>query len=219
MPTSLPSTEIKTKVAELLIDHHAAQINLDIPFRWSSGWLSPIYCDNRVLLSSPSVRREIACFLSNMIHERYGDRVSVVGVATGAIAMAMLVAEELKASFAYVRPKPKSHGKQSALEGKIDLDAPIVVVEDLISTGGSSISAIQQLLDVGAKDIRGLVANFTYGFEVSESNFTQVKIPFHTLTDYNTLIEVYAERSSLNDKQKKSLHAWRQNPSAWSNEK
>jgi orotate phosphoribosyltransferase len=202
------------KTAELLLQIQAVKLNKKEPFTWASGWKSPIYCDNRKTLSYPQVRTYIRQEFSKIINEIYGDVDVIAGVATGAIANGALVAEELGKPFVYVRPDKKSHGMKNQVEGAIHEGQTVVVVEDLISTGGSSLKAVEALRAAGC-EVKGMVAIFTYGFKVAEDNFKDAKVRLETLTSYNPLIEQALEAKSIGKEDVTSLQEWRLNPSEW----
>jgi len=206
--------ETSRKTAELLLQIQAVKLNKKEPFTWASGWKSPIYCDNRKTLSYPQVRTYIRQEFTKIINETYGDVDVIAGVATGAIANGALVAEELGKPFVYVRPDKKSHGMKNQVEGAIHEGQTVVVVEDLISTGGSSLKAVEALRAAGC-EVKGMVAIFTYGFKVAENNFKDAKVRLETLTSYNTLIEQALDAKSIGKEDVTSLQEWRLNPSEW----
>jgi len=203
--------ETSRKTAELLLQIQAVKLNKKEPFTWASGWKSPIYCDNRKTLSYPQVRTYIRQEFTKIINETYGDVDVIAGVATGAIANGALVAEELGKPFVYVRPDKKSHGMKNQFEGAIHEGQTVVVVEDVISTGGSSLKAVEALRAAGC-EVKGMVAIFTYGFKVAENNFKDAKVRLETLTSYNTLIEQALEAKSIGKEDVTSLQEWRLNP-------
>jgi len=207
-------SDIELKVAEFLLQIKAIKLQPANPFIWASGWKSPIYCDNRVTLSHPSVRTYIRQKLTQLIQEEYGSVDLIAGVATAGIPQGVLVAQELGLPFAYVRAKAKEHGTGSLIEGEIFEGQRVVVVEDLISTGKSSLQAIEALRNAGLS-VAGLVAIFTYGFDQAEENFKNAKCRFSTLSNYNTLIEYAAEHSFIPQNEVEMLNRWRENPSEW----
>jgi orotate phosphoribosyltransferase len=207
-------SDIELKVAEFLLQIKAIKLQPANPFTWASGWKSPIYCDNRVTLSHPSVRTYIRQKLTQLIQEEYGSVDLIAGVATAGIPQGVLVAQELGLPFAYVRAKAKDHGTGSLIEGEIFEGQRVVVVEDLISTGKSSIHAIEALRSAGLS-VAGLVAIFSYGFDQAEDNFKQAKCRFSTLSNYNTLIEYAAEHSFIPQNEVEMLNKWRENPAEW----
>jgi len=210
--------EISRKVAGLLLQSKAIILEPSKPFTWASGWLSPIYCDNRVTLSYPEIRTYIRQAFVRIIQKAYPAPDLLAGVATGAIAQGVLVAEEMNLPFVYVRPSAKGHGRQNLIEGRITPGQKVVVVEDLISTGGSSLKAVQALRQAGA-EVQGMVAIFSYGFSVAVDNFREAQVSLHTLTDYHTLIESALVSGEILPDQVELLQQWRKNPDRWQPEK
>jgi orotate phosphoribosyltransferase len=206
--------QIAERVASFLLQIKAVKLNPLHPYTWASGWKSPIYCDNRISLSFPVVRTFIRQELSKLILEKYGKPDVIAGVATGAIAQGALVAEELGLPFIYVRPNPKQHGMGNQIEGQVETGQKIVVVEDLISTGQSSLNAAQVLTALGC-NVLGMVAIFSYGFQVAEENFKQVNCHLNTLCDYTTLIRIASESGIITNEQIPILENWRRNPQNW----
>jgi orotate phosphoribosyltransferase len=202
------------KTAELLLQIKAIKLQPDEPFTWASGWNSPIYCDNRVTLSYVMIRNFVRENLVKIISDKYGQPDVIAGVATGAIAIGVLVAQELGVPFIYVRPEPKKHGRQNQIEGFLDSGQNVLVVEDLISTGKSSLNAVNALKEAGARVI-GMVAIFNYGFPVAEKNFKEAHIDLTTLSDYENLIEQALETNFISTKQVTTLKAWREDPGEW----
>lgn len=202
------------KVAEFLLQIKAIKLQPSSPFTWASGWKSPIYCDNRKTLSHPSVRTFIRQSYSDLIVEKYGKPDLIAGVATGGIAQGVLVAQELGIPFVYVRSSPKGHGMGNLIEGDFEAGQKVVVVEDLISTGGSSLQAVEALRAAGC-EVKGLVAIFTYGFDVAKENFKNANCPFETLTNYDFLVEQAIKDDYISESDLSSLQEWRQNPSQW----
>ncbi len=202
------------KTAELLLQINAIKLEPENPFTWASGWKSPIYCDNRIILSYPAIRNYIREEMGKQVEALYGKPDVIAGVATGAIGIGMLVAEYLGLPFIYVRPEPKSHGRQNQIEGRLEENQNVVVIEDLISTGKSSLNAVDALESHGAK-IKGMVAIFTYGFDVAKENFKSKNIDLHTLSDYTHLAEKAAESGYIKEEQLNTLMDWRINPSEW----
>ncbi|MGI9533062.1 orotate phosphoribosyltransferase [Lutimonas sp.] len=202
------------KTAELLLQIKAIKLQPDQPFTWASGWNSPIYCDNRVTLSYVMIRNFVRENLARIISEKHGQPDVIAGVATGAIAIGVLVAQELGIPFIYVRPEPKKHGRQNQIEGFLDSGQNVVVVEDLISTGKSSLNAVNALKEAGARVI-GMVAIFNYGFPVAEKNFKEAHVDLTTLSDYENLIEQALETNFISTKQVTTLKAWREDPGEW----
>ncbi|PKP24451.1 MAG: orotate phosphoribosyltransferase [Bacteroidetes bacterium HGW-Bacteroidetes-2] len=206
--------ETAQKTAELLLQINAIKLQPQNPFLWASGWKSPIYCDNRITLSYPSIRNYLRENIANQIEELYGKPDVIAGVATGAIGIGMLVADYLKLPFVYVRPEAKSHGRQNQIEGIIKANQSVVVVEDLISTGKSSLNAVSALRDFKA-NVKGMIAIFSYNFEIANENFKKEKIELHTLSDYSTLL-LQAEKSKyISNKEIETLNMWRDNPANW----
>ncbi|WP_411768597.1 orotate phosphoribosyltransferase [Winogradskyella sp. A3E31] len=202
------------KTAELLLKINAIKLQPNEPFTWASGWKSPIYCDNRIVLSYPMIRNYVREQLAYQIEELYGKIDVVAGVATGAIGIGALVADYLNLPFVYVRPEAKSHGRQNQIEGHIEAGQNVVVVEDLISTGKSSLNAVKALEKANV-NIKGMVAIFSYGFNVSEENFKSAEIDLHTLSNYENLLEQALDTHYINSKQQKVLALWNANPSEW----
>lgn len=205
------------KVAEFLLQIKAVKLQPQNPFTWASGWKSPIYCDNRVTLSYPKIRTYIRQEFTRIILDQFGKPDVIAGVATGGIAQGALVAEELGVPFVYVRSSSKGHGMQNRIEGFLESGQSVVVVEDLISTGMSSLSAVSALRDAGA-DIKGMVSIFTYGFDVAKSNFKKEKVILHTLSDYETLVEQALKSDYIDEDSVDSLKNWRENPEEWGQE-
>ena len=203
-----------SKTAELLLQINAIKLNPENPFTWASGWKSPIYCDNRIILSYPMIRNFVREEMAKQIEELYGKPDVIAGVATGAIGIGILVAEYLGLPFIYVRPEAKSHGRQNQIEGQLNPNQTVVIVEDLISTGKSSLNAVDALDKAGAQ-IKGMLAIFTYGFEVAVNNFESKGVSLNTLTDYQNVIEQATETNYVKEEQQKMLLEWRENPSGW----
>ena len=202
------------KTAELLLQINAIKLNPNKPFTWASGWQSPIYCDNRLVLSYPAIRNFIKHELAKNIEKTYGKPDVIAGVATGAIGIGALVADYMGLPFVYVRPEAKKHGRQNQIEGKLEKGQNIVVVEDLISTGKSSLNAVNALKEKSV-NVKGMVAIFTYGFEISETNFLKNNIELRTLGNYNYLLEQASNTGFINEIQLKTLSNWNKNPSEW----
>ena len=205
---------IAKKTAELLLQINAIKLNPNKPFTWASGWKSPIYCDNRLVLSYPAIRNFIKHELAKNIEKTYGKPDVIAGVATGAIGIGALVADYMGLPFVYVRPEAKKHGRQNQIEGKLEKGQNIVVVEDLISTGKSSLNAVNALKEKSV-NVKGMVAIFTYGFEISETNFLKNNIELRTLGNYNYLLEQASNTGFINEIQLKTLSNWNKNPSEW----
>jgi len=202
------------RIAELLLEAQAIKLRPENPFQWSSGWLSPIYCDNRVALSFPDTRTFIKKVLAKKIRENYPDVQAVVGVATGGIAQGALVADMLELPFAYVRPEPKKHGMGNQIEGRLEKGQSVIIVEDLISTGGSSLKVVDVLREAGI-EVAGMIAIFTYGFAVAENNFKEKNVHLEAISNYNALIETALEHQYIDSTQLESLNAWRLAPEKW----
>lgn len=198
-------------VASLLLQIKAIKLSPANPFTWASGWKSPIYCDNRKILSFPAVRRTIRDEFVIRIREQYPDAELIAGVATGAIAHGMLVADALNLPFVYVRPEPKAHGLGNQIEGAYHPGWKTVIIEDLISTGGSSLGAYQALRTAGL-DILGMLAIFTYGFDKAKENFENSGCRVETLSNYSSLIELALQAGEISQDQMKLLEKWRQDP-------
>ncbi len=207
-------SDIELKVAEFLLQIKAIKLQPNNPFTWASGWKSPIYCDNRITLSHPSVRTYIRQKLAQLIQEEYGAVDVIAGVATAGIPQGVLVAQELGLPFIYVRSKAKEHGTGSLIEGEIVEGQRVVVIEDLISTGKSSLQAVEALRAAGLS-VAGLVAIFTYGFDQADENFANAKCRYSTLSNYTTLISYAAEHSFIAQTEIELLNKWRDNPADW----
>jgi orotate phosphoribosyltransferase len=202
------------KVAEFLLQIKAITIRPDEPFRWASGWNSPIYCDNRKTLSYPRIRTFIRQEIVKTIDENFGQPDLIAGVATGGIAQSALVAQELGLPLVYVRPKSKEHGAQNQIEGVIESGQSVIVIEDLVSTGNSSLIAVDALRAKGCI-VKGMVAIFTYGFDQAKKNFIDHKCPLVTLTDYQAVLQKAIESNYIQESDLESLNEWRVNPSEW----
>ena len=202
------------KTAELLLQINAIKLNPRNPFTWASGWHSPIYCDNRLILSFPAIRNYIREEFSKNIEKQFGKPDVIAGVATGAIGIGMLVAEYLGLPFVYVRPEPKKHGKQNQVEGFLQKGQNVIVVEDLISTGNSSLMAVEALKAAGA-NVKGMVAIFTYGFAVAEENFKKANVELYTLGNYEHLLNLAVNKQYINEEELKTLQEWRVSPETW----
>ena len=202
------------KTAELLLSIKAIKLQPDDPFTWASGWKSPIYCDNRVTLSYVPIRNFIRENLAKIVTEKYGRPDVIAGVATGAIAIGVLVAQELGVPFIYIRPEPKKHGRKNQIEGFLDKGQNVVVVEDLISTGKSSLNAVKALKETDAS-VKGMIAIFDYGFQIAEDNFKKANIELTTLSDYGSLLEQAMDSHYINEKYDLTLNQWRKNPGDW----
>lgn len=205
---------IASHFAEKLLHIEAVKINPDQHFTWTSGWKSPIYCDNRKILSFPHVRDYVKSELANAIMDQFPDADGLSGVATAGIAHGALAADILKLPYTYVRSKPKGHGLGNQIEGVIKPGDKIVVVEDLVSTGKSSLEAVEALRKAGA-DVIGLVALFTYGFDAATKAFEDAGVTLYTLSNYSALIDLLVERGTIAEDKKATLEEWRANPSTW----
>ena len=207
------------KVAEQTVDFltqiNAIKLNTKNPFTWTSGIKSPIYCDNRLVLSYPKIREFIANSMSQIIKKKYGNDISIVGVATGAIAIGIMIAERLNLPYAYVRPEPKGHGLKNQIEGKINKNSNVLVIEDLISTGKSSLNAINALKSDGY-NVVGMLSIFSYNFEFANKKFVSEKITINSLADYNTLVEIIESKGDISDEEVSRLKKWREDPKSWS---
>ena len=203
------------KTAELLLQINAIKLQPNDPFIWASGWKSPIYCDNRIVLSYPTIRNYIRETMANFIEKEYGKPDVIAGVATGAIGIGILVAEVMNLPFIYVRPEAKGHGRQNQIEGHIEKGQNVVVIEDLISTGKSSLNAVMALREAQV-NIKGMVAIFSYGFDVANENFNAQKINLHTLSNYDNLLEQALDTKYITEKEQVILSNWNANPSEWS---
>jgi orotate phosphoribosyltransferase len=202
------------KTAEVLLHINAIKLSPNAPFTWASGWKSPIYCDNRLVLSYPTIRNYIKSELAKNIENLYGKPDVIAGVATGAIGIGAIVADDLGLPFVYVRPEAKKHGRQNQIEGRLEKGQSVVVVEDLISTGKSSLNAAEALKSASV-NVKGMAAIFTYGFECSKTNFAKKNIELHTLSNYETLLEQALDTGFINDKELNVLSQWNSNPSEW----
>ena len=204
----------KSQTAELLLKLKAIKLNPNDPFIWTSGWKSPIYCDNRILLSDPKSRNIIANYFSEIIKNKYDDVEVIAGVATGAIGIGILVAQKLNLPFIYVRPEAKKHGRKNQIEGKISENQKIVVIEDLISTGKSSLNAVKALRESNL-EVMGMVAIFTYGFDKSIENFEKDKVNLSTLSDYNELVKKAIDIKYISENDSDTLKKWNEDPENW----
>ena len=205
---------VEKAVAKSLMDIKAVMLRPDQPFVWASGWHSPIYCDNRRILSFPEIRQNVCTWMADIIKTKYPDVEVIAGVATGAIAHGYLVAHILGKPFCYVRPKPKDHGTGSQIEGILEKGAKVVIVEDLISTGMSSLAAKNALVSEGA-DVMGMVAIFSYGFNTARKAFEEANVELTTLSNYDALIDVASETGYIRPEDIDVLKEWRFSPSTW----
>ncbi len=206
--------EVNQKIAEQLLEVNAVKLQPNNPFTWASGWKSPIYCDNRKALSYPATRTYIKEQLAAIIKEKYSNVEVIAGVATGAIAQGALVAEELGLPFVYIRPAAKSHGMNNMIEGDLKSGSKVVVIEDLISTGGSSLKAVEAIREAGCEVI-SMLAIFTYGFPVATEAFAKAKVELVTLSNYNALIDTALGLGTITESQVEELKEWRKAPSEW----
>ena len=202
------------KTAELLLQINAIKLNPRNPFTWASGWNSPIYCDNRITLSFPAVRNYIRDEFSKNIEKQFGKPDVIAGVATGAIGIGILVAESLGLPFVYVRPEPKKHGRLNQVEGYLQKGQNVIVVEDLISTGNSSLLAVEALKEAGA-NVKGMAAIFSYGFEVASENFKNANVDLYTLSNYENLLPLAVAKRYITEEEEIALQEWRKSPSTW----
>jgi orotate phosphoribosyltransferase len=202
------------KTAELLLQINAIKLNSKNHFTWASGWNSPIYCDNRMILSFPEIRNYVKEELAKIVLEKYGKPDLIAGVATGAIGIGMLVADALQLPFIYVRPEPKKHGRQNQVEGFAEKGQKVVVIEDLISTGKSSLQAVDALRE-SELNVIGMVAIFSYGFAVATQNFEAAQLPLVTLSNYDSLIEQAMETNYIDKNELQTLQDWRVQPEIW----
>ena len=207
------------KVAEQTVNYltqiNAIKLNTKKPFTWTSGIKSPIYCDNRLILSFPDVRKFVADKMTDIVENKYGKDISIAGVATGAIAIGAMIAERLNLPYAYVRPEPKEHGLKNQIEGNIKKGSNIVVIEDLISTGKSSLNAINALKSEGY-NVMGMLSIFSYNFQFANKKFEDENISINSLSDYNSLVNLIQSEGTLNSNEISRLKKWRENPKTWS---
>lgn len=203
-----------SKVAEYLLQIKAVVLQPQKPFTWASGLKSPIYCDNRKTLSFPHIRNFIRHEMACAIEEKFGRPDLIAGVATGAIAQGVLVAQEMGLPFVYVRAEPKSHGLENLVEGVVEKGQSVVVVEDLVSTGGSSLKAVDALKKAGCR-IKGMVAIFSYGFPQAEGSFKLHNCPLVNLCDYDSLLQKALESKFIKEREIETLNEWRQDPKEW----
>ena len=202
------------KIAEFLLQIKAIKLQPNKPFTWASGWKSPIYCDNRKTLSYPQIRTYIRQQFVNIINEEFGKPDVIAGVATGGIAHGALVAQDLGLPFVYVRAEAKVHGLSNLIEGVIEPGQSVVVIEDLISTGSSSLKAVDALRNEGCK-VKGMAAIFSYGFKIADENFKKSKCPVFMLSNYETLIHQALKSNYITEKDLKPLKVWRESPDKW----
>jgi orotate phosphoribosyltransferase len=202
------------KIAEYLLEINAVKLSPNAPFTWTSGWKSPIYSDNRLSLSHPHVRNFIKTSLGELVKSEFPEAQAIIGVATAGIAPGALVADEVNLPFGYVRSEAKKHGMGKQVEGDIKPGQKVVVVEDLVSTGKSSLQAIQSLREFGC-EVLGMVSIFTYGFDAAKLAFDEAQCPYFSLSNYNVLVEVAASKNLIEPEQMSVLAEWRKNPDTW----
>ena len=206
---------MELQVADYLLQIKAIELKPQAPFTWASGLKSPIYCDNRKTLSFPVCRTHIRQQFVNVIQEKFGTPDIIAGVATGGIAIGALVAQEMGIPYAYVRSEAKKHGLGNQVEGVVEPNQKVVVIEDLISTGKSSLSAVSALREAGL-DVMGMVAIFTYDFQIAKQAFEDAEVALHTLTDYHALLQQALKKEYITEEQLSTLKVWREDPAAWS---
>jgi orotate phosphoribosyltransferase len=206
--------EVAKQTANLLLQIKAIKLNSENYFQWASGWNSPIYCDNRLILSFPVIRNYIKEQLVKIIEDKYGKPDVIAGVATGAIGMGMLIADEMGLPFVYVRPEPKKHGRKNQVEGFIEKGANVVVIEDLVSTGNSSLIAVEALREMNV-NVKGMLAVFTYGFQLAKDNFEKANVELITLSNYQYLIDEALKKGYINEKELDTLKDWVKAPDLW----
>ncbi|MBP6429794.1 MAG: orotate phosphoribosyltransferase [Bacteroidales bacterium] len=212
------NNDTANQAARFLLQIKAIKLNNENPFTWASGRKSPIYCDNRVTLSYPEIRTFLRQQFVSIINERFAEADVIAGVATGGIALGVLVAQDLGKPFIYVRPEEKKHGLTNKIEGVVKEGQSVLVIEDLISTGKSSLLAVDALREAGCI-VKGMAAIFTYGLDIAEKAFEDKEVPLYTITDYDTLIETAKEESYIKEEEIASLSKWRMNPERWSEER
>jgi orotate phosphoribosyltransferase len=213
----IANKQVSEQVARMLLEIHAVQFNLQKPFKWTSGWHSPIYCDNRLTLSYPKIRTFIKDSFVNLAKQHFADAECIAGVATAGIPQGALLAEALDLPFVYVRAKPKEHGKENLIEGRVEAGKRVLIVEDVVSTGKSTLQAAQALSEAEL-EISGVLAIFTYGFDFVMQQFENQHLLLHTLTDYTQLLVEVFKQQDLDEKTMASLHAWRKDPQNWDGE-
>ncbi len=207
-------SQVENKVAEKLLSINAVKVQPKNPFTWASGWKSPIYCDNRKTLSYPEIRTLIKKELANIVSEKYADADVIAGVATGAIAQGALVADLLGKPFVYVRSAPKDHGMENLIEGDLKAGQKVVVIEDLISTGGSSLKAVAALRAANV-EVMGMVAIFTYGFPIATQKFAEANVELTTLSNYNAVLQHLLDTKQIGEAEMATLKTWREAPEVW----
>ncbi len=207
-------SSVAESIARMFLEIGVVKLNTKTPYTWASGWKSPIYCDGRISLSYPQVRSYIKEALADVVSKRFPDTEAVAGVATAGIPQGVLVADLLDLPFLYVRTKPKEHGMTNMVEGELIRGQKVIVVEDLVSTGGSSLRAVAAL-DLMGLEIQGLISVFTYGFDVARQKFADASIPFTALCSYDILLKEALEQQLISNVELASLQAWRKNPESW----
>jgi len=212
--TDANQKQMAIQIAKLLLKAKAIKLSPDKPFQWSSGWNSPIYCDNRVTLSYPDIRSEIKVALAERVKRDFPEAEAIAGVATAGIAQGALIADFLNLPYAYVRPEPKKHGMGNQIEGRLEPGQKVVVVEDLISTGGSSLKVVEALRAFGV-EVVGMIAIFTYGFAKADENFAKYDVPLSVLSDYSFLMDAALEDGYISQEQTEALQQWRVSPDTW----
>ncbi len=212
------NNDTANQAARFLLQIKAIKLNNENPFTWASGRKSPIYCDNRVTLSYPEIRTYLRQQFVSIINERFAEADVIAGVATGGIALGVLVAQDLGKPFIYIRPEEKKHGLTNKIEGVVKEGQSVLVIEDLISTGKSSLLAVDALREAGCI-VKGMAAIFTYGLDIAEKAFEDKEVPLYTITDYDTLIETAKEETYIKEEEIASLSKWRMNPEKWSEER
>ncbi|MEN9917907.1 MAG: hypothetical protein RL662_343 [Bacteroidota bacterium] len=205
---------LETITAEKLLNIKAIKLQPANPFTWASGWLSPIYTDNRKLFSYPAIRNFVKLQMSRIVIEKYPDADAIAGVATGAITPGALIADTLGLPFIYVRSSPKDHGLENLIEGELQTNSKVVVIEDLISTGGSSLKAVEAIRKNGS-EVMGMVAIFNYGFPVAKENFDKAKVELTTLTNYDAVLEEAVKSNYIAHSELATLQEWRKSPNNW----
>ncbi|MEQ9298344.1 MAG: orotate phosphoribosyltransferase [Cyclobacteriaceae bacterium] len=206
--------EIAEKIAHHLLDIKAIKLNQQIPFQWASGWKSPIYCDNRLTLSYPAIRSLVKKYLVDEIRRCYPGCEAIAGVATAGIPQGALVADEMELPFLYVRSKPKGHGMENLIEGRVDAGAKVVVIEDLVSTGGSSLKAVEALRKEGV-EVMGMAAIFTYGFQKAEDNFEAADVNLICISNYDALLRQALKSGYVQEADIPLLEKWKADPAGW----
>lgn len=208
--------EISEYIAKELLSIEAVKLNTAKPFKWSSGWNSPIYCDNRKTLSYPELRTNIKKAFAEIVKENFSSTQVIAGVATAGIPQGALLADELSLPYIYVRSSPKGHGLENLIEGKLEKGQKVVVVEDLISTGGSSLKVVEAIREAGA-EVVGMLAIFTYGFPLAKLNFEKANVPFICLSSYEELLPIALKNNYIKESELALLEAWKNNPDSWGN--